>query len=187
MRALNGKRIFLGCLLIGMAVVLVPAGWDRFKHPRLAYQALRPNVGVTEQLQPKSMRGVANRRFHTVIDLRPDGEAADQPSSAEMARAASAEGLKFVYIPVPHGRIPDDAVNKLQAALGNGEQNVLMYCRSGRRAARTWALVEASRAGGAGATEIMQAVREAGQSADDLRGDIEQRIARRPQLAKGAP
>jgi protein tyrosine phosphatase (PTP) superfamily phosphohydrolase (DUF442 family) len=64
---------------------------------------------------------------------------------------------------------------------------VLLYCRSGRRAARTWSLVEASRADGMDVAQIIAAVKEGGQEADDLKDALEQRVAARAVLAKAAP
>ena len=40
--------------------------------------------------------------FHIIVDLLPDGEAADQVPSREVARAAKERGIRFVYVPVPH-------------------------------------------------------------------------------------
>ena len=51
--------------------------------------------------------------------------------------------------------------------------------RSGSRAARTWSLVEASRKEGMDVDSILAAVKNAGQSADDLKQNIIERIAKR--------
>ncbi|MFL6657217.1 MAG: beta-lactamase hydrolase domain-containing protein, partial [Massilia sp.] len=95
--------------------------------------------------------------------------------------------LNFVYIPVPHGAIPDSAVTALGKALANSPGPVLLYCRSGRRAARTWSLVEASRTGGLDAAQIIATVKASGQEVDDLKDALEQRIAARSTPAEGAP
>jgi uncharacterized protein (TIGR01244 family) len=87
--------------------------------------------------------------------------------------------LTFAYVPVPHGDIPGQAVDALGQSLASAGKPVLLYCRSGKRAARTWALSEASRADGLDAVAIQAAVRSAGQSADDLAESIAARIAAR--------
>jgi uncharacterized protein (TIGR01244 family) len=103
-----------------------------------------------------------------------------------MAAAATAEGLDFAYIPVPHGQIPDAAVTALQQQLAKKTGPVLLYCRSGSRAARTWSLVEASRHNGLNAAEILAAVKASQLNADDLEPAIRQRIALREADSKGA-
>jgi uncharacterized protein (TIGR01244 family) len=181
MRWSHPLAIFL--LSVGTGAVLVSAAfgvttWQR-KHT-LPVHALAPGIAISEQLQPRAM-GAARERYNTVIDMRPDGEAADQPGSAEMEAAAKAHHLQFAYVPVPHGDIPDEVVDKLANAMASRPGPVLLYCRSGRRAARSWSLVEASRTGGLGADEILAAVKASGQDASDLRAKIEKRIqARKP-------
>lgn len=178
------KASFFIAVLAGAAAVVGWAGYQRTAHPPLpravAAKSLADGVWLSEQINPAQLSLLRRQQFASVIDLRPDGEAAGQPSSAEMAKAAALDGLAFDYVPVPHGAIPDGQVAALQHALDSHARPVLLYCRSGRRAARTWALAEASRPGGLDAASIQHAVKAAGQSADDLDSDILARIAARP-------
>lgn len=163
---------------IGVAGAFGAARWH--EHRVLPAHPLAPGIAISEQLQPGAM-ATAREQFATVIDMRPDGEAAGQPSAAQMASAADAQRLQFAYVPVPHGDIPDAVVERLSAAMASRPGPVLLYCRSGRRAARSWSLVEASRPGGLGVDEILAAVRASGQDASDLRARIAQRVqARHP-------
>jgi len=114
-----------------------------------------------------------------IVDLRPDGEVAGQPSSQDMEAEARQQGLRFRYIPVPHGEIPDAAVGQLKATLDEPHGEVLLYCRSGKRAARTWALAEAARADGLSSVAILAAVQDAGQDAGDLQARIERAVKAR--------
>lgn len=141
--------------------------------------ALPDRVWVAGQVTPAQLAALAARGFRTVIDLRPDGEAAGQPSSAQMQAAARAAGLAFAYIPVAHGPIHADAADKLGRTLVAADRHVLIYCASGRRAARTWALAEASRRGGLDEAAILAAVKGAGQDASELQAEIAQRVAAR--------
>lgn len=166
----------------GLLLVLAPAAWTRWNRaPALRVAYLTDEIAVTEQLAPDAVESVSREGYRTLIDLRPDHEAAGQPSADQMARAAREQGVRFFYVPVQHGEIPERSVDQLAAALAQAPKPILMYCRSGRRAARTWSLVEASRPQGLDANAIMDAVRAANQSADDLRGAIERRIAQRGQ------
>lgn len=185
---LHSKRVLFGAaLLAGMSLVLAKPAYERIKRPPPArVSQLHANLAVAEQLRPEELPELRERGFTTIIALRPDGEAAGQPPSPVMAAAARANRLNFVYVPVPQGAIPDSAVAALGKALANEPGQVLMYCRSGKRAARTWALVEASRAGGMDGPAILAAVKVSGQSADDLTDDIAKRIATRAAMVEGA-
>ena len=160
-------------------VAIVAAGGKSASQPPPARE-LVGGVWVSGQVTLAQLAELKARGFKAVIDLRPDGEARDQPSAADMAQAAHANGMAFVYIPVPHGDIPAAAVDNLgQALVRRVERPVVLYCRSGWRAARTWALAEASRPAGLDAAAIKAAVQSAGQPVDNLDESIAMRIAAR--------
>ena len=178
--------VFLPSVAIGAVVVAGLFGWShRQRQLALPDRPLAPGIGVSQQLQPQAMRVVVDRAYTTVIDMRPDGEAPDEPGSATMAAAAKAQHLQFAYVPVPHGDIPDSVADSLARALASRPGPVLLYCRSGRRAARSWSLVEASRPDGMTVEQILDAVRASGQDASDLRPRLEQRV--RARQAAGRP
>jgi uncharacterized protein (TIGR01244 family) len=147
---------------------------------------LSDTVAATSQLKPENFSFLRRQRIWRIVDLRPDGEAADQPSSEVMKRAAAAQNMEFAYVPIPHESIPDASVDALTAALQDHGFTVL-YCRSGRRAVRTFALVEASRPGGPSVEEILKMVVDAGFTAEDLKANIIQRIAARRPLPATKP
>ena len=137
------------------------------------------NVFLTSQLKPEHILPLWKRGFHSVIDFRPDGEDKVQPSSSEIKAAAEKLGMAFYYIPVPHESIPDSAVDALSAAFADAPGASVLYCRTGRRAVRIFALAEASRADGPAAEDLIKMVRRVGFSADDLRERIAERISHR--------
>lgn len=162
------------CILGYAAVALHrPASQVPSAHP------LSNDVSISEQISTGEIEALRRAGFRSIVDLRPDGEAPDQPPSADVARAVKQRGLAFAYVPVQHGDIPGETVDALASSLRTLPKPVLLYCRSGRRAARTWALVEASRPGGLDATAIEAAIKSAGQSGDDLGVEIASRIAAR--------
>lgn len=182
MKSISNKALFGLAVSLGMALVLCAAAYDRWAHPPEATARahyLSENVWVAEQLDPATVPDLAKRVFVTIVDLRPDGEVAGQPSAKEMESVVTANHMHFAYVPVLHGDIPDSAVAALSQAISARPGRVLLYCRSGRRAARTWALVEASRPEGLDAVAIEDAVKQSGQSADDLDAAIKLRIAKR--------
>ncbi len=138
------------------------------------------DVWIGPQLKPGDLNRLKARGMTAIVDLRPDGEAPDQPTSQSMAQAARDLGMDFAYVPVPHGDIPDDAVKALADVLNTIPRPVVLYCRSGSRAARAWGLAEASRPNGLKEDEIRRVVAGAGQSVDDLAAAIAARIAARP-------
>ena len=180
-------RAFGISLTLGAAVVLANAAWSRHAEAkvmaRIAPQSLSSMVDVTTQLQPDSLP-VIRRHYTAVVDLRPDGEVAGQPASQEMEAAARGQRINFSYVPVPHGEIPENAVGRLRAILASEQGRVLLYCRSGRRAARTWALAEASRPGGLSTEEIIGAVRRAGLEVDDLRSRVDAAVLARGKVSQ---
>jgi uncharacterized protein (TIGR01244 family) len=75
-----------------------------------------------------------------IVNNRPDGEAPDEPQSAEIEAAARAAGLDYVAIPVTHSGFSQPQVDAMIAALDTSEGPVLAYCRSGTRSTLLWAL-----------------------------------------------
>lgn len=177
------KGSFFIAVLTGATAVMGWAAYAHYAHPTpagIAARRLTGDVWVTEQVTPQQIGSVHAGHFATVVDMRPDGEQEGQPSSAQIADAAAREGLAFSYDPVPHGAIPDESVDALLKVMATQPKPILLYCRSGRRAARTWALAEASRPGGLDSRSIEQFVEAAGQPVGDLVLDIQARIAARP-------
>ena len=136
-------------------------------------------VYVSAQIQPGDVAFMRRYGMQTIVDLRPDGEAPDEPTHSQIEQAAKASDLDFAYIPVPHESIPPAAVSALGDVLSSGRKPVVLYCRTGRRAVRTFALFEASRQSGPSAEAILGMVKSAGFSADDMRAEIVSRIAAR--------
>jgi uncharacterized protein (TIGR01244 family) len=102
------------------------------------------SVYVSPQISLRDIGFIARRyRINRIVDMRPDGEAPDEPSHLQMEQAAKAEGMVFSYIPVPHESIPPATVDALGQVLLSRQKPVVLYCRTGRRAVRTFALLEA--------------------------------------------
>lgn len=114
---------------------------------------------VAPQISESDIIEAANEGFTAIIDARPDGEDAGQPTAAQMAALAQKYGLVFTHVPVTTGAITDADIAKFAAALQDATGPVLGYCRSGTRAAMLWALAQA---GHMPAPEIFGAVAGAG-------------------------
>jgi uncharacterized protein (TIGR01244 family) len=97
---------------------------------------------VSPQIGVEDVDAAKSQGFVSIINNRPDGEEAGQPSSNQIEAAARAAGLSYLYAPVV-GRPSAQAVSAVEAAAGEGK--TLAFCRSGTRSIITWALGEASR------------------------------------------
>lgn len=179
---LRRKRVIFGLsLLAGFLWVMGQAGYEYWqRQPRAHMSQLTPEVTLSSQIQVAWVPELAARGYATIVDLRPDGEGPDQPSSKEMEAAARAAQIQFFYVPVPHGEVvPADAVAALGKIMATSPKPMLLYCRSGRRAVRTWSLAEAARPGGLDAEAIKAAAKGAGLYVDDLTPAIYGRVASR--------
>lgn len=102
--------------------------------------AVAPQIGLGE------IEAVKAAGFGFVVNNRPDGEAFDQPTGAEMEAAAQAEGLGYCAIPIDHSGFSVEQVAALSALMVS-PRPILAYCRSGTRSAMLWALASAARGG----------------------------------------
>ena len=168
--------------IVGLALFLKASAEPRHTSaPRtpVALQTLADGLFVAPQIAAEDIDDLMGRGIKTVIDLRPDGEAEGQPDSELIGMLVRNRAMRFAYVPVPHGEVPDAVVDKLASVLAQNTGPVLLYCRSGRRAARTWALAEAARPDGLSPEAIEARVVAVGQPIDDLSNRLRIRAGRR--------
>ena len=103
------------------------------------FRQVTPDFAVAPQLGVADLAVARAQGFDLVINNRPDGEAADQPASAEIEAAARAIGLDYLHVPVI-GRPTEDQA-RVMAEASDGRQT-LAFCRSGTRSMMAWALGE---------------------------------------------
>ncbi len=144
----------------------------------MSIMKLTPDFAASAQLTEADVNKAAAEGFRTIIDNRPDGEDAGQPTAADMAALAARHGMAFEHIPVVPGAIADADVAKMADALGRASGPVLGYCRTGMRAATLWALSEA------GITDPETILRTAARAGYDL-GPLRPRLAARAAKAAG--
>ena len=121
---------------------------------------------VAAQLDRDDIGGLAGQGFRTMINNRPDGEAADQPSHAEMRAAAQRFGLEYRYIPVKTATITLGDVEAQAKAIRDCPQPVVAHCRSGTRSYLLWAADRVLKGG----EDPERLVPNAAESGIDLRG-----------------
>jgi uncharacterized protein (TIGR01244 family) len=174
-RPLTKKKLFAYTFLSAVAGFLALFYIDR---PSRVVQ-LSDEVSISSQLKVSDIGRFRLSEFKTIVDIRPDGEAIGQPSSEEMREAAERFNVDFYYIPVPHEGGSESAVTRLADVLATAPKPALLYCRTGRRAVRLFALAEAARIGGPNVDTILRMVVQAGFSAADLKDAIKARITLR--------
>ena len=109
----------------------------------LPVQAIAADVCVAPQLTPEAMAEAAHMGFKSVVNNRPDFEGGpDQPTSAGIGAAAQAAGLEYRHLPVAGGYQSPEEAAQMARLLQELPRPVLMFCRSGARSARLYALAQ---------------------------------------------
>jgi uncharacterized protein (TIGR01244 family) len=108
------------------------------------FRQVTASFQVSPQITVAEAREAVAAGVKLIINNRPDGEAPDQPSNAEIEAAARAGGADYRFIPVVGRPTAEQAAAQAEAVAGAGGP-VLAFCRSGTRSITTWALGEAAR------------------------------------------
>jgi uncharacterized protein (TIGR01244 family) len=91
------------------------------------------------------MAEAARAGFRSVINNRPDFEhGLEQPTNASIEAAARAAGLEYRFLPVASGYQSPEDVAAFARLLDELPRPVLVFCRSGARSARLFALAQAA-------------------------------------------
>ena len=104
-----------------------------------AFRTVTPEISVSPQIGVADVAQAAKDGFSMIINNRPDGEEAGQPTAAEIEAAAKAAGLGYVHIPI-RGMPTQGQVDQTASAVAAAEGPTLLYCRSGTRSIITWSL-----------------------------------------------
>ncbi len=88
---------------------------------------------VSPQIAAADVAKIKKEGFRSIICNRPDGEGADQPTFAEIEKAAKKAGLEIRYLPVVSGKVQDADATQFGEALSEMPKPVFAYCRTGTR------------------------------------------------------
>jgi uncharacterized protein (TIGR01244 family) len=135
----------------------------------LEIKRINDQVSVAGQIGTDDIPALKAAGYTTIINNRPDGEAPEQPSGAEIEAAARAAGMNYHHIPLGREGVSPEMVASTRAALEASGGPVLAYCRSGTRSTTLWAL---SQAGKAPAASIISAAASAGYDISHLAGHL---------------
>jgi sulfide:quinone oxidoreductase len=103
---------------------------------------LETDVYVTGQIFERDLATASKQGIRTVVNNRPDNEAAGQPPSADLQKAAEELGIKFVYFPVVSGRITAKNVEEFRKLRDELDRPMLIFCRTGARSTQLWELCD---------------------------------------------
>ncbi len=103
---------------------------------------LSPELSVRPQILPEEISQVAAAGFKGIINNRPDAEAPDQPSSAELEAEAKRHGLAYWHIPVVPGQATEKDARAFAAALHEAGGPVVAFCRTGNRSTGLWKMTQ---------------------------------------------
>ncbi len=129
---------------------------------------------ISGQIRPEDVTALAEAGFVALINNRPDGEAPDQPGSAEIEAAAQAAGLDYLHAPMHGAEIALDDVERIHALTTRAIGKVLGFCRSGARSLLGWALASAA---DLPADEVIELASRAGHDLSQFRPLFEMRYA----------
>ncbi len=100
-------------------------------------------IAVSPQIDPADIPAIKAAGFTAIVNNRPDGEEAAQPSGDAIRAAAEDAGLAYTAIPVTHAGFSHPQVAAMIDAMAQANGPVLAYCRSGTRSCNLWALAQA--------------------------------------------
>lgn len=116
-------------------------------------------VTVSPQILVKDLVALKAAGVTQLVCNRPDNEDVGQPTFAEIAEVAKAQGITTTHIPVTGGEFPNEAIDAVVEILAKGEVTH-MYCRSGTRSAILWACAQVKT--GADVASVIDVAAEAG-------------------------
>lgn len=135
---------------------------------------INDRVSVSGQIAPEDVAAIKAAGFVAIVNNRPDGEAPDQPSGAQIAAASAQAGLAYAEIPMGRTGVTPDMVAATRAVLAENDGPVFFYCRSGTRSTTLWAL---SQAGEMDAGEIISAAAHAGYDMSHLAAHLDKPLS----------
>ena len=95
---------------------------------------------VGGQIGPDDIAALKQLGVILIVNNRPDGEDANQPTSDEIEAAAKAAGLDYRHVPIARGLGPSDIEAMREAMHSVGVGKMFAFCRSGNRSTLAWAV-----------------------------------------------
>ncbi len=97
---------------------------------------------VSPQIRLEDIDTLAGTGVRSLLCSRPDGEANDQPTFAEIEATARRAGLQVAHVPVISGKVNEENVDDFLAAFEALDKPVHAFCRTGTRSMTLWSLYQ---------------------------------------------
>lgn len=104
---------------------------------------INPDFTVCPQIRPEDVEVIKAKGYQTLMNNRPDGESPDQPLNADIAKAAQAAGIDYIFLPVVGSNLTPDNVRKMVDLLAQAKKPIFAFCRSGARCNALYQLAQA--------------------------------------------
>jgi uncharacterized protein (TIGR01244 family) len=124
------------------------------------FKQLDAKTLIAGQITPDELTRAKEAGVTLVVNNRPDGEDAGQPTSDEIEAAARAAGLDYRHVPIDRGMGPTHVEAMREAMQAAGDGKLLAFCRSGMRSTLAWAV--ACREEGVPRNKVEEKARQAG-------------------------
>jgi uncharacterized protein (TIGR01244 family) len=177
--ASRATRAVSAAVVAALVIVAVVLAVRHFKRDPNAPKHLTADVAVSGQIATSGIAALKDDGYRTIVNMRTENETPGQPSYGEMQSAVQGAKLAYGYVPMKQGAMSKASVEALATSLRRLPKPTVLYSEPSSRAARAWALAEASTPGGLDANAIDTAVKSVGANDDDLRTEIAARIAAR--------
>ena len=126
---------------------------------------LEADLRATSQLDAEQIQFLAQEGVKTLIFNRPDQEAEDQPATAELKKAAEAQGMRWYHQPVISGQVTDEQGVEFGKIYAEAPKPVVAFCRTGARCGCLWALSKKNQVAG---EELVNSLKSAGYDLPDF-------------------
>jgi sulfide:quinone oxidoreductase len=127
----------------------------------LEIRPLVDGIAVAPQIDLADIAAIQAAGYRTIINNRPDGEEAGQPTAADAGQFARSLGLVYIHQPVVGATLGHASAAAFAEAIAASPGPVLAHCRSGTRSTILWSLAEA-KAGKLSIDEIFRVAASAG-------------------------
>lgn len=103
------------------------------------------SFSVCPQIEALDVAEIAVLGFKSIVNNRPDMEGGDtQPTSAQIQQAATATGLRYLYLPIVPNQMTAEQVAEFKQFFVDAPKPVFAFCRTGNRAGKLFEAANAA-------------------------------------------
>ena len=99
---------------------------------------MNDDITLYRQISPRQCAPLKALGYQSIMNVRPDGEAPEQPSSAQIAAAAQQAGLQYYHLPIEYQHVSAEAVQQFATYYKDAPKPIFMCCATGARAKKLY-------------------------------------------------